>query len=221
MQQTAFSERLNRLFQEREITQQKAANELGVSRQAVARWLNGTSEPERDKMVALSELLNLPPAYVMFGQEGSFSSVDIDEDTVAIPVLDVCGKCSPGGYVNGIAKMIKLIRVTKAWLSARCTAPNWRSLHIITASGDSMSPLLEDGDFVIIDASKKTIYGDGVYVVQSDDATLIKRVQVQLDGSLLLLSDNPLYKPFTIPKEDRDRVRIIGKCVIGFNAKEI
>ena len=57
MASSSFSERLANIFRERDITQQEAAKKVGVSRQAIARWLNGTSEPERDKIVALSEFL--------------------------------------------------------------------------------------------------------------------------------------------------------------------
>ena len=95
MASNSFAERLANIFRERDITQQEAAQKVGVSRQAIARWLNGSSEPERDKIVALAEFLRLPPAYLMFGENGAFDSVELNDDMISIPVLDVQGGCWP------------------------------------------------------------------------------------------------------------------------------
>lgn len=218
---TNFAQRLTKIFEEREITQQEAADKVGVRRQAVARWLNGTSEPEREKVIALSEFLNLPPAYIMFGEEGAFDSVEIDDDTIAIPVLSVEGGCWPSGRENSVVNMVRMLRVAKEWIISRSAAANLQKLHIINAYGDSMSPLIDEGDFLIVDTSKKTIIGDGVYAIQAGEDTFIKRVQKQIDGSILLLSDNPLYKPYEVPPEEMDTLRIIGKCIIVCNAKDL
>lgn len=218
---TNFAQRLTKIFEEREITQQEAADKVGVRRQAVARWLNGTSEPEREKVIALSEFLNLPPAYIMFGEEGAFDSVEIDDDTIAIPVLSVEGGCWPCGRENSVVNMVRMLRVAKEWIISRSAAANLQKLHIINAYGDSMKPLIDEGDFVIVDTSKNELMGDGVYVVQSGENTFIKRVQRQINGRILLLSDNPLYKPYEVPPEEMDTLRIIGKCIIVCNAKDL
>ncbi len=218
---TSFSERLSLLFKERDITQQEAAEKVGVSRQAVARWLNGSSEPERDKVIALAEYLQLPPAYLMFGEDGAFNSFEIDDNTVAIPVLDVQGGCWPSGRINPCLTMIRMLRVAKEWLLSRAPNPNFNTLHVITAYGDSMAPLVDDGDFLIIDTSKKHYVGDGVYAIQAGEDTFIKRIQKQIDGSILLISDNPKYPPYKVPVESLNTFSIIGKCIIACNAREI
>lgn len=218
---TVFSERLAKIFAEKDITQQEAANKVGVTRQAISRWLNGTSEPEREKIIALSEFLNLPPAYLMFGEDGRFDSIEVDDDTIAIPVLDVEGGCWPSGRSNPLVCMVRMIRVAKEWILARAASANLSKLHIINAYGDSMAPLIDEGDFLIVDTSKTTLYGDGIYAIQAGEDTFIKRVQKQIDGSILLLSDNPKYRPYEVPAEDREKLKIIGKCIIVCNAKEI
>ena len=84
-----------------------------------------------------------------------------------------------------------------------------------------MKPLIDKGDFVIVDTSKNNLMGDGVYVVQSGDNIFIKRVQHQINGRILFLSDNPLYKPYEVSSEEMDRLRIIGKCIIVCNARDL
>ena len=84
-----------------------------------------------------------------------------------------------------------------------------------------MKPNIDEGDFVIVDTSKNELIGDGVYAIQSGGNTFIKRVQRQINGSILLLSDNPLYKPYEVPVEELDSLTIVGKCIIVCNAREL
>ena len=42
------------------ITQEFVAEQLGVSRQAVSKWENGTSEPTTTNLLALAKLFNVP-----------------------------------------------------------------------------------------------------------------------------------------------------------------
>ena len=43
------------------MTQEFVAETLGVSRQAVSKWENGTSEPSTTNLCALAKLYNVPP----------------------------------------------------------------------------------------------------------------------------------------------------------------
>lgn len=226
MASSSFSERLANIFRERDITQQEAAQKVGVSRQAIARWLNGSSEngssePERAKIVALAEFLRLPPAYLMFGESGAFDSVELNDNMISIPVLDVQGGCWPAGRENTVVSMVMLLKVMKDWVLSRCPNANLFKLHIINAFGDSMEPTIKEGDFIIVDTSKTNVAADGIYAIQAGQETFIKRIQRQIDGSVLLLSDNPHYQPYKVPPEDRETMKIIGKCIINCKADEL
>lgn len=221
MASNSFAERLTNIFRERDITQQEAAQKVGVSRQAIARWLNGSSEPERDKIVALAEFLRLPPAYLMFGESGAFDSVELNDDMISIPVLDVQGGCWPARRENTVVSMVMLLKVAKDWVLSRCPNANLFKLHIINAFGDSMEPTIKEGDFIIVDTSKTSVVADGIYAIQAGQDTFIKRVQRQIDGSVLLLSDNPRYQPYKVPAEDRETMKIVGKCIINCKAEEL
>ena len=49
-----LGQRLCRLRKERGLSQEELADALGVTRQAVSKWENGTSQPDLDRLVALS-----------------------------------------------------------------------------------------------------------------------------------------------------------------------
>lgn len=50
-----LSENLYKLRRKSGLSQEQLAEKLGVSRQAISKWENGTSSPELDKLTALSE----------------------------------------------------------------------------------------------------------------------------------------------------------------------
>lgn len=215
-----FKDRLALLIEQKGISQRQLAIKLGITPQSVQQWIRGTSRPSGEKIQSIAEYFDVTPSYLMFG-DTSMNSAEIDEDTVSIPVLNVEGSCGVDPSMAGVVEMVKLLRVAKEWLIQRVGNINFRKLHIITASGDSMSPTFNDGDFVIVDTSKREILADGVYSVQSGGGIFIKRIQRELDGGVTLLSDNPKYHPRSVPVEDIETMSIIGKCVIALTSKEI
>nr|WP_256674514.1 S24 family peptidase [Pseudomonas sp. ALS1131] len=87
------------------------------------------------------------------------------------------------------------------------------NLACLRVDGDSMLGLLDDGDTVMIDQSRNTLEGEGVYVVMLDDHLFAKRLQRQFDGSVLIISHNKEYQPMTVPRDRLGELQIIGRAV--------
>lgn len=80
--------------------------------------------------------------------------------------------------------------------------------------GDSMSPMLHDGDRVLVNLAETEIVNGHVYALRYGDELRIKRVYRQLDDSLILHSDNPDH----VPRDEQvppaivaDQIAIIGR----------
>lgn len=56
-----LGETLKGLRTERNMTQEFVAESLGVSRQAVSKWENGSSEPSTTNLIAIGKLYEIPP----------------------------------------------------------------------------------------------------------------------------------------------------------------
>ena len=56
-----LGETLKELRTERNMTQEFVAESLGVSRQAVSKWENGSSEPSTSNLIAIAKLYEIPP----------------------------------------------------------------------------------------------------------------------------------------------------------------
>ena len=82
-------------------------------------------------------------------------------------------------------------------------------LSAIEVTGDSMEPLLRDGDEILVDRTPRPLR-DGVHVVRIGDALMVKRVQSGVPGRIVLESENPAYRPIELPPEE---VRVVGRVV--------
>lgn len=58
-EQQSFGEVLKALRSSRRMTQEYVAEQIGVSRQAVSKWEQGTSEPNTSNLLALSRLFGI------------------------------------------------------------------------------------------------------------------------------------------------------------------
>lgn len=61
--------------------------------------------------------------------------------------------------------------------------------------GDSMEPMLFDGDSVLVNLAETEISNGKVYAIRYGDELRIKRLYRQLNGTIILHSDNPNHLP--------------------------
>ena len=61
----ALSEKLYTLRKKSGLSQEQLAEQLNVSRQAISKWESGTSSPESDKLISISNYFNVSLDYLM------------------------------------------------------------------------------------------------------------------------------------------------------------
>lgn len=86
-------------------------------------------------------------------------------------------------------------------------------LALISVQGDSMEPTLSNGDLILIDTSTSRVEDGAIYVVQYEDALLVKRLQKKYDGSVVIRSDNTHYEPEILHGEEANNLKIVGRVV--------
>jgi len=82
----------------------------------------------------------------------------------------------------------------------------------LKVSGDSMSPMLVDGDLVLIHRDAPLESGTLMVVIVDDSEGFIKRVSVDED-TVWLHSYNPYYPPRSFDGVDLARLRFVGRVV--------
>lgn len=96
----------------------------------------------------------------------------------------------------------------KRWLRT-VLGVNENNVSFIKAEGDSMLPLINDGDMLMVDTSVKEILNNKVFVVEDDGTYRVKRLRQEINGDVYLISDNKQYPPELVTHN----LNIIGKVV--------
>lgn len=84
--------------------------------------------------------------------------------------------------------------------------------EIVFAKGDSMLPVIADGDTLLVDTSRKEIFDGKIYCIRIDGILNIKRLQLIPFGKINIVSDNPKYKSYEM-NMDSDNIEIVGEVV--------
>lgn len=96
----------------------------------------------------------------------------------------------------------------KRWLRT-VLGVNEDNISLINAEGDSMSPLIKDGDLLMVDTSIKEVRNNKVFVLLDDGTYRVKRLRQDFNGDIYLISDNKQYPPEKVTH----RLDVIGRVV--------
>ncbi|MEM7780578.1 MAG: S24 family peptidase [Pseudomonadota bacterium] len=136
-------------------------------------------------------------------KEKSYAS---SQDWVEVARLNVGASAGPGALAESEAAF-DAIRFSRRWLAEQGLGD--AELSAIQVEGDSMEPLLNDGDEILIDRAQRP-FRDGVHVVRLGDTLMVKRVARAGAGRFSLLSQNLAYPPVDV---DAEEVEVIGRVV--------
>ncbi|MBR6027332.1 MAG: helix-turn-helix transcriptional regulator [Neisseriaceae bacterium] len=84
-----------------------------------------------------------------------------------------------------------------------------QNLTYIQMPDDSMQPLINENDIIIINTEKTTPY-NGIYAIKIGETAQIKRLQVQSDH-IKITAENQSYQPFQVDSLPTTNIQIIGK----------
>jgi phage repressor protein C with HTH and peptisase S24 domain len=101
---------------------------------------------------------------------------------------------------------------TTRWITKQM-ALDPKKLALTYVESDSMAPTLNRGDLILLDKRERTLRKDGVYVIQQEEGLIVKRLQLGLDGSIIIRSDNIFYRTEVVKKEHINELNIIGLVI--------
>ena len=186
---------------------------------------------------ALSRLLGRNPAYVQqFIKRGSPRRLaerdrrilaryfGIDEAQLGGPALSGArhglvavarfdaGVAAGAGAVGGGAEAQAHIAFDREWLR-RVASGRPDQLSIVRVQGDSMVPMLADGDEILVDSGDAAgRLRDGVYVLRIDEALVVKRLSLNPAArTVSITSENPAYPGW--PECALSSIDVVGRVV--------
>ncbi len=127
-------------------------------------------------------------------------------DWVEVPRLSLEASAGPGATAAEEIP-VDAFRFSRRWLRENGLEP--AQLSAIRVMGDSMDPLLRDGDEILVDRTPRP-FREGVHVIRLGEALHVKLLQAVPPGRLRLISKNQAYEPVEVAMSDVD---VVGRVV--------
>lgn len=222
----------------RAIDERRLAAMLDITPAAVYQWVKeGGTAPRRMRLTQVANALRVREEWLINGtgqmeSEGvlqrvnqgletqiTFSGADIDTQTVQIPQYATGGAMGHGLILRDQPGIIKGWTVNQEWLQKN--ARNYtaaKNLAIVTGFGDSMRPIYQPGDPLLVDTGIASVDFDGIYFFRVGDEGFVKRLQRIPGEGIVAISENKAYRDWTI-KADMD-FQVFGRVIKAWCGQE-
>ncbi len=190
-------------------SQSELAKELEINRSGISHARNNNKIPDK-WIVKLYRRFGFNPQWIESGIGNVFIQTQSNQDVEFKYIPKVAARLSAGnGSFECDENITDYLSFQTKWLASKGSARNMVAMEVF---GQSMEPVIKEGDTVLIDQSQKNILAGAIYAVGVEDTILVKRVEKH-PNKLVLCSDNKDYEPIYLKKEEADRVRIVGKVI--------
>lgn len=184
----------------------KTSKMLEVSMDTIYKWKSGKSRMPFNAAYKLTRTVGVSMDWLATGIHRHAGTVA--DGLVRVKRFNI--GLSAGDGATNCGELIEPLEFRRDWLRSHIgVSPE--KLTVVYAMGDSMEPTIRNGALLLVDNSSRVIKNDGVYAFRMDDSLFIKRVQTQMTGGVLLLSDNSAYPPQAIDDLERVQFTILGQ----------
>lgn len=193
-----FSKRLSELIKNSNYILSDMEEAVGKKAATISRYATGEiTGVKRSTIVKLANFFNVNPAWLAGLSDNKYNDNDSKK---TFPLLGIV-KAGYNYLVN--ENIIGYVSIDRELSDPE----NYFGLKVV---GDSMQPILYEGDIVIVHKQNDVESGQiAIVLVDSEEAT-IKRV-VKYDNHIELIAFNSYYPPRKLTK--KDNFKIIGKVV--------
>lgn len=209
-----MKERLKLLRKSLGLTQTEFADKIGKTMRSVQNYEAGTRQIDNTTTMFICSTFNVNPDWLLNGTGemfiGDASRQQEVSDIISIPYYPEVSAAAGSGALVYDENTVKHLQISSAIINIS-TGDN---VCLINATGNSMQPVIDDRDLLLVDLSQKLITDEGIYVIRLDTTLVVKRVQKILNG-IILISDNPQYPPREISADNfnENDAAVIGKVI--------
>ncbi|WP_392564610.1 XRE family transcriptional regulator [Orbus wheelerorum] len=193
------------------------AKKCGMSETVIRDYLSGKTYPSLSRLWMIAK--NCDTSYNWLATGYSLEEIESNSDEKVynekIYRIPVYKKQMPSIEE---AKTQKFVRdsppvmnfpILDGWLSYRGLKPE--KVIIYWAKGNLMEPEIKNNNGLIIDTSTRDIVDGGIYLIEYEDMTLLRRINLTINGWLLKTNNDA--QPIEVHKSDFAQYKIIGIVV--------
>jgi phage repressor protein C with HTH and peptisase S24 domain len=185
------------------------ARAVGVSDNAIYKWVSGRGQPSMISLVNLARAARVSIEWLATGQDapkGEAQKADSGE-YVYLPRNSVRNPVGRGTVQSH--QIVDYLALRTEWLRRRIGIDP-KNLILVEAVSDAMTPTIDEGDLVLVDLRDPRFRHDGVYVLRTHGELAIKRIQRRPDGKLIIRNDNTAYEPAVVAA---DSINVVGHVI--------
>jgi len=190
--------RIKKLREEFGYTQQDLANKLNGSKSVIGLYENEMRKPSLEILVKLSEIFDCSIDYIL-------CKTDIKNAVINVARIPILGTVKAGYDWLAEENVVDYVTLKE-------NIPNIKEYYALKITGDSMLPLLSEGDLVIVHDQDDVESGQTAVILINGEEATVKKV-VKTNEGIELHSMNPYYpvKKFTYEDMKSIPVKIIGR----------
>lgn len=200
----SVGERISGRMHELGLRHTDLVNGSGASKGTVSNWLNGVNAPTGERLIALAKTLQVSPDWILTGGgvkdmsvipvEAWDSNTPLDNDEVEIPFYkDFHLACGSGATGEALESETRRLRMSKVTLKA--LGIETRNACAMTASGDSMTPIINDKDTIYVDRGRKKIKDGKIFAICHGGLFKVKYLYNLPNGGIRIVSTNSAEFP--------------------------
>lgn len=217
-----YWDRLHPLMEAKGISNQELANALGISFQAIVKVREGGAFGRINNSKA-AKFFGVSSDWLSTGYGDSVprDSIAIESirDEITIPQFNAVGAMGNGLILRDQSGVIESWHVSAEWLNKNVKVHSGvKNLVIVTGFGDSMRPMFNSGDPLLVDAGVTSVEFDAIYFFRVGNEGFIKRLQRIPGDGIRAISENKGYEGWTI-KPDMD-FQVFGRVLKVWRGEE-
>lgn len=198
---SAMAAAIRSAIEESTLTQKGIADAFGVTEQAVSGWLR-TGKVDKRKLPRLAQLTGKPLSHFgMGGIDELVSASATASNYVRVQQLDA--EAGMGGETinDDYPEVIRAMDFEPAYIrSVVGFVPAPGRLVLVTGRGDSMIPIVQPGESLMVDTGISHFDGDGIYLINNGNGQQIKGLQDRGDAIYVVSANTALYPAFPLPR---------------------
>ena len=184
--------------------------------------MNFATMKKREK-IPFEELLNfcakrsISINWLLYNQSPE-SLVEATNQFYMVRYFDAVNASAGGGAFAEEGELTETLNIEPHFLETLGGERELKNIEALNVTGDSMEPTFLNGDIIFLNRSKVDIVRGGIFVIQTEEMLLVKRLQKRIDGKIDIISDN---KDFYLPQiASPEQITVVGRVVGRYGGVE-
>ncbi|WP_414609765.1 LexA family transcriptional regulator [Stenotrophomonas pavanii] len=198
---TAMAAAIRSAIEESPLTQKSVADAFGVTEQAVSGWLR-TGKVDKRKLPKLAHLTGKPLSHFGMGETVDVVAISAtDQSYVRVQQLDGDADMGEGRINDDFPDIVRAMDFAPTYIrSVVGFVPAPGRLVLVTGRGDSMIPVINPGESLMVDTGVTSFDGDGIYLINTGNGQQVKALQDRGDAVYVVSANAALYPAFAMPR---------------------